>query len=138
MQNGIGRHHVGTAQTQGDAVGIHCLHLTATFGGLTFGQKITINDSIADADHRGTGRGEGGRVLGALDDQTTNRVGLGRLRQLSRTGLLAQDLGGGDHITGLHRSTIFDLQLSVGGSMAGVGHGVATHQNRLEDHQSQP
>ena len=52
--------------------------------------------------------------------------------------LLTKDLSGGDHITGLNRLSVLNLQLGVGGTVTGVGDGVAANQDAFQDDQLKP
>ena len=137
MQDGVGRHHVRTAEAQGHAVAVDSFHLTAAAGGLSLSQQFAIDDALTNSDHRFAGGAEGGGVFRTLNEQTADGICLSGFWQLRNTGLLAEDLGGGDHIASFDGDAVFHLQLGVGGAVAGVGHGVATHQDRLKDHQPQ-
>ena len=114
MQDGIGRHHVGASQTQGDAVAVNGLDLTTAAGGLAIGNGVAINNPLTNAHHRGSGGAQGGGVVGTLHDHPTHRVGFGGFRQLGQTRLLAEDLGGGDDIASLDGNAVLHLQLGVG------------------------
>ena len=137
MENRVGRHHVGATQPEGDAVAGDGFNLTAAARRFAFGEGIAIHNALSNGHHGLTGGAQGGGVLRTFHDHPAHRLSFGGFRQLSETSLLAENLRGGDHITSLHRDAVFHLQLGVGGAMAGIRHGVATHQDRLEDHQTQ-
>ena len=102
VQDGVGRHHVGTSQTQGDAVAADGLDLTTAAGGFAVGKGVAIDNPLTDAHHRLAGGAQGGGVFGAFHDHPTHRVGFRGFGQLRQTGLLAEDLRGSDDIASLH------------------------------------
>ena len=138
VQDGIRRDHVGTTEAKRHGLGVHLLHLAAAVSGLTVGEQVTVNDALTNGHHRFGGGGDGHGVFSTFDDQAAHRLTLGGLRQLGDTLLLAEDLRGGHHITGLDRLTVLNLKLGVGGPVAGVGDGISTDKNAFQDHQLKP
>ena len=138
MQHGVGRNHVGATEANREGAAVDGLHLTAARGFDPFRQPVPIDDALLNPNLTlGRTKLDVAGVAIALHDQTANWLAIDLIGQLNHSILLAEDLGGGHHIAALHSNAVLHLEIGVGGAVAGIGEGVATHQQGFQNRQLQ-